>query len=163
VVGGDGNGRIDSIIEAGAVWSHLSVAGFLNGTYTGITPSAGAYSLGVTTGDVPANAFQGPILLGHSEDYQQNSTRGTIVRLSYSFGGNIPVPLLRDLDQKLDDGIAGSGVLRSSAETADGTAGTFGPITDYTIGGGDDCVTAATIDTWNVDSANQTCNAIFLY
>jgi len=160
VVGGNGNGRIDSIVEAGAVWAHLSVAGFLTGTYTGTTANAATYLTGVATGEVPPNAFQGPILLAHTGDYLQDAARGTIVRLAYSFGGNIPVPLLRDLDQKLDDGTAGSGVLRSAAETTDGTAGTFGAIIDYTIGGGDDCVTTSA---WNVDSSNQSCNAIFLY
>jgi prepilin-type N-terminal cleavage/methylation domain-containing protein len=161
-VGGNGNGRIDTIPEAGAVWSHLSVAGFLTGTYSGITPDAATYSTGVALGLIPPNAFQGPILLAHSSDYIDGvaATRAAIVRLVYSFGGNIPVPLLRDLDQKLDDGTAGTGVVRSAAEATDGTPGTFGAITDYAIAGGDDCVATAT---WNVDSSNQGCNAIFLY
>ncbi len=157
-VGGNGNGRIDTIVEAGAVWAHLSVAGFLTGTYTGITPNALAYTTGgVAAGLVPPNAFQGPIMLAHSADYLEIAARGTITRLAYSFGGNIPVPLLRDLDQKLDNGTAGTGVLRSAA--TGGVPGTFGAITDY-ISGGDNCVTA---DVWNVDSNNQTCNAIYLY
>jgi len=159
---GGGNGRIDTIPEAGAVWAHLSVAGFLTGTYTGITADAATYLGGVSTGQVPPNAFQGPIMLAHTPDYLEGVARGTITRLAYSFGGNIPVPLLRDLDQKLDNGTAGTGVLRSSAETTDGTSGVFGAVSDYTIGGGDDCVISGT-DTWNVDSSNQTCNAIFLY
>jgi len=160
VVGGDANGRIDTIPEAGAVWAHLSAAGFLTGTFTGITPTDAAYRTGVANQLVPANAFQGPIMLAHTPDYLEGIARGTITRLAYSFGGNIPVPLLRDLDQKLDNGTAGTGVLRSAAETTDGTAGVFGAVSDYVIGGGDDCVTT---DAWNVDSANQTCNAIFLY
>jgi prepilin-type N-terminal cleavage/methylation domain-containing protein len=159
-VGGDANGRIDTVPEAGAVWAHLSAAGFLTGTYTGITADGPTYRTGVAAGLVPPNAFQGPILLAHTPDYLEGTARGTITRLAYSFGGNIPVPLLRDLDQKLDNGTAGTGVLRSAAETTDGTAGIFGGITDYAIAGGDDCVTN---DTWNVDSANQSCNAIFLY
>lgn len=163
VVGGDANGRIDTIAEAGAVWAHLSIAGFLTGTYAGITADAATYISGVATGLVPPNAFQGPILLGHTADYMQGDNRGTIVRLAYSFGGNIPVPLLRDLDQKLDDGVAGSGVMRSSAEATNGTAGTFGGITDYAAGTGDDCVTSGPPSTWFVDSNNQSCNAIFLY
>jgi hypothetical protein len=93
----------------------------------------------------------------------QGDNRGTIVRLAYSFGGNIPVPLLRDLDQKLDDGVAGSGVMRSASEATDGTAGTYGAITDYSAGTGDDCVTAGPPSVWFVDSDNQSCNAIFLY
>ena len=163
-VGGDANGRIDTVTEAGAVWAHLSVAGFLTGTYAGITPSTATYISGVATGQIPPNAFQGPILLAHTADYLQGDIRGTITRLAYSFGGNIPVPLLRDLDQKLDDGVAGSGVMRSAAETSNGTAGVFGTITDYAIGAsGEDCVTSGAPSTWFVDSSNQSCNAIFLY
>ncbi len=172
VVALGGNGRIDTVPEAGSVWPHLSAAGFLNGTFSGqlagaaTLMTAATYKTGsVAIGAIPPNAFQGPIMLAHSDSYQDLTDRGTVSRLVYSFGGNIPVPLLRDLDQKLDDGIAGSGVLRAAAETTDTTGGidVFGPVSDYTTGGGDDCVTPATTDTWNVDSANQTCNAIFLY
>jgi len=160
-VGGNGNGRIDTVVEAGAVWSHLSVAGFLTGTYTGVTPNATVYSTGVASGLVPANAFQGPIMLAHSNDYIEGATRSAVVRLIYSFGGNIPVPLLRDLDQKLDDGTAGTGVLRSSAEVTDtaNPRSPFADISDFTVGS-QSCLTG---NTWNVDSSNQTCNAIFLY
>lgn len=161
IVGGDGNGRIDSIREAGAVWSHLSVAGFLTGTYAGITADALAYTTGVANSLVPPNAFQGPILLAHTPDYLEANVRGTITRLAYSFGGNIPVPLLRDLDQKLDNGTAGTGVLRSSAPASIGAPGVFGDIIDFDDSA-ESCLTS-TGDTWDVDSANQTCNAIFLY
>jgi prepilin-type N-terminal cleavage/methylation domain-containing protein len=162
VVGGDANGRIDNVVEAGAVWAHLSVAGFLTGTYTGITTTAAMYRTGVANGLVPANAFQGPIMLAHTSEYLEGIARGTITRLAFSFGGNIPVPLLRDLDQKLDNGTAGTGVLRSSADNADGTPlnADFGTIADWDSTGSDSCVTT---EAWNVDSNNQTCNAIFLY
>ncbi len=164
--GGDGNGRIDTIREAGAVWAHLSAAGFLTGTFAGFsgntTPTAADYNNGVPTGDIPPNAFQGPILLGHMNDYVTGNARDAIIRLGFSFGGNIPVPLLRDLDQKLDDGRAGTGVIRSAASTTSGTASIFGPISDYTAGS-DDCLNTDNPATWNVDSSNQTCNAVFLY
>ncbi len=163
VIGGNANGRIDSITEAGAVWAHLSVAGFLTGTYTGATgEDEDVYRNGVADGLVPANAFQGPIMLAHTQDYLENDARGTIPRLAYSFGGNIPVPLLRDLDQKLDNGTAGTGVLRSAAETAMTGGGTFAPIIDFTELGSESCLTDDGT-TWNVDSANTTCNAVFLY
>jgi prepilin-type N-terminal cleavage/methylation domain-containing protein len=160
-IGGDANGKIDSVVEAAAVWAHLSVAGFLTGTYSGAATDATTYKTGVATGAIPPNAFQGSILLAHMSDYIEGNAEATIVRLGYSFGGNIPVPLLRDLDQKLDDGVAGSGVLRSAFGQAT-PAGTFGVIVEAT---GTDCVSATTVNpqTWNVDSANQTCNAIFLY
>lgn len=170
-VGGDGNGRIDSVTEAAAVWAHLSVAGFLTGTYDGLiaddsaVPTAAQYPTTVANNGVPPNAFQGAILLGHTNDYITGNARDSVVRLGFSFGGNIPPPLLRDLDQKLDDGIAGSGVMRSAASAADtaNTPGTFNAITDYTVGTAADCVGGNNPETYNVDSDNQTCNAIFLY
>lgn len=158
-LGGNGNGRIDTIPEAGAVWAHLSVAGFLSGTYTGDTVDAAAYNTGVATGNVPPNAFQGPILLAHTNAYKNNSG---VVRLAYSFGGNIPVPLLRDLDQKLDDGQAGSGVMRSAVSATDG-GDAFADIVEYDDGVAECVGGAAPNETWDVDSANQDCNAIFLY
>ncbi|MGK0298955.1 MAG: prepilin-type N-terminal cleavage/methylation domain-containing protein [Gammaproteobacteria bacterium] len=164
--GGNGNGRIDSIVEAGAVWSHLSAAGFLNGTFGGFsqvdTPVAATYVSGVVTGNIPPNAFQGPIMLAHTNDYLEGaSVRGSVSRLLYSFGGNVPVPLLRDLDQKLDDGVANTGVLRSAPSAAMVTpvGSVMSDISDYVVGT-DDCLAT---NTWNVDSSNQTCNAIFLY
>lgn len=166
-----GNGRIDTVPEAGSVWPHLSAAGFLNGTFSGQLADEGTLLTDITyktnsvaIGAVPPNVFQGPIMLVHSDSYQDVSARSLVSRLVYSFGGNIPAPLLRDLDQKLDNGIAGSGVLRSAAEIADvtGTTDNFSSIIDYT-GTADDCITTGTPDTWNVDSANQTCNAVFLY
>jgi prepilin-type N-terminal cleavage/methylation domain-containing protein len=170
-IGGDGNGRIEDIVEAGAVWSHLSVAGFLTGTYTGNTPDVASYASGVADGRVPGNAFQGPILLAHTDDYMEGDDAASIIRLAYSFGGNIPVPILRDLDTKLDDGVAGSGVLRTTIEVADSNGekdfegSAADPLTVWVTSGTatDDCVTSGDPAQWNVDSPNQTCNALFLY
>jgi prepilin-type N-terminal cleavage/methylation domain-containing protein len=167
-MGGDANGLIDQQEEIAAVWSHLSVAGFLNGTYSGLDAAGAQLTIanyrttGVTAGGVPANAFQGPIMLAHSEDYVTGDDRDSVVRLTYSFGGNVPVPILRDLDQKLDDGTAGAGVVRSAAEVSDSGPGTFAGITDYTSGTVD-CLTAGPPSVWNVDSSNQSCNAMYLY
>ncbi|MFQ5659671.1 MAG: prepilin-type N-terminal cleavage/methylation domain-containing protein [Gammaproteobacteria bacterium] len=167
-LGGNGNGRIDSIVEASAVWAHLSAAGFLNGTFSGVDAASAllttaTYPSAVPTGGIPPNAFQGPILLAHTNDYIMGNVGSTTVRLAYSFGGNIPVPLLRDLDQKLDDGGAGTGVLRSAIEAADPAVdAAFGPVVAYTSGGLD-CLNGTNPETWNVDSDNQTCNAVFLY
>ena len=162
-----GNGRIDTLPEAGAVWAHLSVAGFLNGTYSGSTPAAGNpanyLTTGVSSGAIPPNAFQGPILLAHMNDFMDGITESGVTRLAFSFGGNIPVPLLRDLDQKLDDGISGTGVMRSAFGAA-ARAGTFGVVVEAVVAAGNDCNnTAVAPATWFVDSTNTTCNAIFLY
>jgi prepilin-type N-terminal cleavage/methylation domain-containing protein len=167
-IGGNGNGQIDTIAEAGAVWAQMSTAGFLNGTYTGNTPDATSYKTGVSNGAVPANAFQGPIMLAHMANYIQGNATSSIVRLAFSFGGLIPVPILRDLDQKVDDGVAGSGVLRSSNEVSSPpSAGSadFNTVSAWTTTGTatNDCIDSSATANWNVDSSDQTCNAIFLY
>ncbi len=167
-----GNGRIDTIAEAGAVWPHLSAAGFLNGTFSGQDAAdadltAANYPNAVALGAVPPNAFQGPIMLAHTNDYVQGNAGSTITRLAYSFGGLISVPILRDLDAKLDDNVAGTGVLRSSIKAGDANvSGVFDAAVSWASDGTatNDCIdqTAAN-STWRVDSPNQTCNAVFLY
>jgi len=72
-VGGNQNGRIDTWVEAGAVWNHLSASGFLNGSYTGSgTTSAATYIAGPLAAPpaVPANAFQQAIMLAYTDDYE---------------------------------------------------------------------------------------------
>jgi prepilin-type N-terminal cleavage/methylation domain-containing protein len=179
VAGSNGqNGRIDMWEEAGAVWPHLAVAGFLSGTYTGITADSATYETG-TLGSppvVPSNAFAAPVLLGYTDDYDaQDAGAGNvaIVRLAYSLGA-APASILRELDVKLDDSIPGTGVVRATVSTANTNevAGTddFGGgavlISDESGASGTDCVNGGSDSvggTWNVDSNNSSCNALFLY
>lgn len=163
-IGGDRNGRIDQWEEAGAVWAHLSAAGFLNGTFTGNTTDSATYIGGVLSGDVPGNAFQQPIFLAYTDDYEDAGT--ATVRLGFAFGDGVQPSLFRELDVKLDDGQAGTGVMRSTTASAN---------TNET---GDDMAAALTWDTtvgpacyndtgtdaaYNVDSDNESCNAVYLY
>lgn len=181
VMGGNQNGRIDEWVEAGAVWAHLSAADFLNGTFSGLTANAAAYELGVAAGALPGNAFQSPVFLGNSDDYDNGLAAAPTVRLVYGFGAGAPANLLRELDVKLDDGLPSTGVVRASndqtqghsGETAIGSAnsdlgsgGTAGQqmlVWDTNFGAA--CVTGpnAAGATWNVDSDNVRCNAVFLY
>lgn len=166
--GGDRNGRVDTWKEAGAVWAHLSAAGYLNGTFNGVTTDAATYLAGVLTGDVPGNAFQHPIMLAYINDYEAGTSAPTN-RLAFAFGAGIQPPLLRELDVKLDDGQAATGVMRPTTDTT--VAGSepvdFGAalIWDGTGGSGPDCVNNAGANnaSYNVDSDNETCNAVYLY
>lgn len=172
------NGRIDMWLEAGAVWTHMAVAGFLGGTYTGATANPAAYEGGTLAipPAVPANAYQSPILLGMTDDYDESTgAANAIVRLASSFGA-APASILRELDVKLDDSLPGTGVVRSglsvantgeAATTADyGTGGTAGSeVIIWAAAAGTTCVTTpnTATGTWNVDSNNTRCNALFLY
>ena len=177
---GGQNGRIDTWPEAGAVWGHLSAAGFLNGSYSGNTPAFTNYELGVPGGVVPGNAFQQPIFLGYSDDYDSGGSATITVRLMYTFGAGSSASLLRELDVKLDDGQPGTGVVRATVANGStrngelalggtdfgGTSVTAGQeIILWNSGFGATCVTNpnAAGDTWNVDSDNNRCNAAFIY
>lgn len=167
-IGGDRNGRVDQWEEAGAVWAHLSAAGFLNGTFAGNTTDAATYNSGVLSGDVPGNAFQQPIMLAYTNDYEAGTGAPT-VRLSFAFGSGVQPALYRELDVKLDDGQAATGVMRPTVDTA--VAGETGDdfaaalIWDGSGGSGPDCVSnaGAANASYNVDSDNETCNAVYLY
>lgn len=177
VTGANGqNGRIDMWEEAGAVWTHMSVAGFLSGTYAGVTATPVAYEGGTVTipPQVPANAYQNAILLGMLDDYDEaTGAANAIVRLAYSFGA-APASILRELDVKLDDSLPGSGIVRATTSVANageatddfGAGGTAGfEVVLWAAGTGTTCVTGpnAVGGTWNVDSNNNRCNAVFLY
>ena len=144
----------------------------MTGTYNGATANAAAYESGTLTGNVPANAFQQPILLGYTDDYDSGPNASTTVRLAYLFGAGVTPSLFRELDVKLDDGNPGTGVVRatvSEANVGEATVGgeDFGASSAVTwsADSGPACVTNANTATaiWNVDSDNTTCNAVFLY
>ena len=165
VIGGNRNGRIDTWVEAAAVWNHLSSAGFLNGSYSGTGVSDAATYLGaVLTGAVPGNAFQQPIMLAYTDDYEAGTGTAT-VRLAFAFGAGIQPTMLRELDVKLDDGSPVTGVMRPTVSTANnGETGTnMGAALIWS--GTPVCVTGEGTATaiYNVDSDNSTCNAVYLY
>ncbi len=176
-IGGNQNGRIDQWEEAGAAWAHLAHSRLLNGSYNGDTTTAAQYEAGVLTGQVPGNAFQQPVLLGFTDDYDDGgAAAGSTVRLAYVFGAGVTPALLRELDVKLDDGDPGSGVVRgavSTAKTGESTvggddfgAGTAGSeVILWSSATGAPCINNAdaTGSYWNVDSDNTRCNALFLY
>jgi prepilin-type N-terminal cleavage/methylation domain-containing protein len=163
--GGDGNGRLDDstgdeFMEAIAVWEHLSKAGFISGSFEGAdgaTPDATNYP-----DDAPENAFNGPIILFITSAYEG----GGPPKLSLNMGENVPVTIARELDVKLDDGTADTGVARAAFD--DASAGTapafaFGNLATVPVAAGSPgaCVDGA--GEWNTADNAQDCNILFLY
>ena len=146
VVGGDGNGslNVEDFGEASALWNHLAASGFIQGGYLGGAANDAAYVAGTIT---PVNAFNGRVMLTRTNQYAPG---GGSARLSYTFGNQIPVTIMRELDVKVDDANPAQGVLRHSTNT---TAGTVFESTANCVTGG----------IWNIDGAEPNCNAIYLY
>lgn len=173
LLGGNGNGQLDqgSLDEALDVWHHLSNAGFITGLYAGIdasgNPAGSAIAVGgyQTAGATPVNAFQGSILLGTSNEYQiPAGAPAAAARLLFSFGTQIPVNVLRELDVKIDDSAPLTGIMRG---TAAGVGNSFGVVVDVNTGAAPACTIAGagagapTI--WNIAGAQQNCNAVYIY
>lgn len=148
VVGGDGNGSLneEDFGEASALWNHLAASGFIQGGYAGGATSDATYVAGTVA---PVNAFNGRVMLTRTDEY---TPAGGSARLAFVFGNQIPVSIMRELDVKVDDAMPSQGVLRHSGNT---TAGTVFESTAT-------CVTG-TPPIWDIDTADPSCNAIYLY
>lgn len=107
-VDGDSNARVDSVAEAGAVWQHLSGAGFITGNFDGApVPALTDSACAETT--CPTNPYNGFYKIGNSSNAlgQVNASH------ELATGGNIPVDVMYELDLKIDDGAPHTGRLRA--------------------------------------------------
>ena len=149
--GGNANGRLDQgAVEALALWEQLSKSGFIQGNYIGGTelPDQDDTNL------APRNAFNGFLMLYTSDDYADAGTPSE--KLNLILGSGIPVNVLAELDRKIDDGLPETGVVRHALTTG----GAFGPISHSSA----DCVDGGeTPPIWDIETNQQTCNAVYLY
>ena len=149
VAGGDGNGslNVEDFGEASALWNHLAASGFIQGGYLGTATDDATYLAGTQT---PVNAFNGRAILTRTDQYEPS---GGSARLTYTFGNQIPVSIMRELDVKIDDAQPAQGVLRHTDNT------TAGEVFESTAG----CVAAGPPEIWDIDTAEQNCNAMYIY
>jgi len=100
-VNGDGNGRIEPGNAAGMheeimLWTHLTAAGFLNGSFT-----AAAADTAPTDANNPKNPYSVYVQLVYDNNYGTGTTPS---RHNFKTGGHIPVELVAEVDRKVDDG-----------------------------------------------------------
>ena len=154
--GGDNDGRIadatGQCAEVLAVWEHLSKAGFLTGRYNG----GGTCPPGANTTDqAPRNAFNGFLAMSTNTD---PTGQGTTAKLHLNTGNLIPINIARELDVKLDDGVASQGALRGIG-TGTAPAGTYVQSDAACVAN----VGTPAVLTWNVASQSEDCAAAHLY
>jgi prepilin-type N-terminal cleavage/methylation domain-containing protein len=104
-----GNGRIDDAVENESIlaWHQLARAGFIIGSYDGV-------------GAVPRRRLtRRPIRsAGYLQIIYDNAYSDVAAptnALNIKTGGNIPSPVIAELDRKIDDGLPETGALRFSA------------------------------------------------
>ena len=118
--GNNGNAGQSATIDEGLLaWTHLSAAGFLNGSFT-LTSSTVTTPDDSTSPKNPYGAYL-QILFDNSWGYSTNPA----LRHNLKTGNLIPVAILAEIDRKIDDGRPGSGrfqvlsfYVEASAETA---------------------------------------------
>jgi prepilin-type N-terminal cleavage/methylation domain-containing protein len=119
--GGDGNGLVGktgaaattSPLERAQVWVHLEAAGYITGGYDGTITATGTlnndqYGCSVTT--CPDNGFGSGMMINHGKLIAVPGAATDAHELIT--GRGIPVDVLAELDRKVDDGAATTGLMR---------------------------------------------------
>jgi len=108
-VPGNGNGRIDDSRERAGVWQQLALAGFIKGSFDGLESSAGtAQDMNCSASTCPRNPYNGFYKISYGT--QAENAAGPAHEIFT--GDSIPVNILAELDNKLDDGKADAGRFR---------------------------------------------------
>jgi prepilin-type N-terminal cleavage/methylation domain-containing protein len=121
---GNGNGRIEKVAgsnwEYTFVWTHLTAAGFMNGSYSATSGAA------VDDTTTPKNPYSQFIELVYDGIYGSGTT-GTPAALKHNLktGNQVPSEILAEVDRKIDDGKPTSGAFQFAAFSATGTAPTL--------------------------------------
>jgi prepilin-type N-terminal cleavage/methylation domain-containing protein len=143
---GNGNGRIEKtapVVEHTFAWTHLTSAGFMNGSYSATSGSA------VSDSTTPKNPYSQFIELVYDDQYGDLGVTPTF-RHNLKTGSEVPVEILAEVDRKIDDGKPFAGAFQFSPFTGpDGTA----PV-DL------ECVDAGN---WHISNSQTNCGGASLF
>jgi len=156
-VNGNGNGRIEQTApdrEDIIAWSHLTAAGFLNGSYTATSGS----TTDPSDTSAPKNPYSIYLQIVYDGVYG-TGTPGTPGPAKHNLktGGQIPVEIIAEVDRKIDDGKPYSGAFQFSVYVPT-------PIANYTAPlatGAGTCISASS--TWDITSGSTNCGAASLF
>ena len=109
--GGDSNGQVDTIAEAGRIWVHLEAAGYITGGYTDDTVTIALDEYASSVADSPDNGFGIGMVLSLGSEIN-NGGAAAVAAHELITGRGIPVEVLAELDRKVDDGSAVSGAMQ---------------------------------------------------
>ncbi|MEO8631490.1 MAG: prepilin-type N-terminal cleavage/methylation domain-containing protein [Betaproteobacteria bacterium] len=110
---GNGNGRIEpgtggAIREDILAWSHLSAAGFLNGSYT----MTSGPIVSATPQNTPQNPYGAYVQVAF--DHAWGDSFNAMDRHTIKTGNQIPVAIIAEVDRKIDDGLPYTGAFQFS-------------------------------------------------
>ena len=149
--GGDGNGQVATAAERALAWVHMEAAGYITGGYSDSTatiPDANLYVCSTLL--CPDNSFGSGMVISHGL-LQTSATAATAAAHELITGQGIPVDVLAELDRKVDDGIAGTGLMQI------GAGGTTWTTTEE-----DACISViGTVSEYQLQTPSDNCAAVF--
>jgi prepilin-type N-terminal cleavage/methylation domain-containing protein len=156
-VNGDGNGRIESpnattVREDIVAWSHLTGAGFLNGSF-----SAASSVTAPSDTTNPKNPYSVYMQIVYDGVYGTGTVGAEIAKKhNVKTGGQIPVEIIAEVDRKIDDGKPASGAFQFSPyiPTASFTAPTLATCTDNAT---------PQPQAWKINGGETNCGAASLF
>lgn len=104
---GKGVANADHPAERGLVWLHLEAAGYITGGYTGADINLANF-YDCKTEICPDNGFGTGMVINHGQDNRSATTDAH----ELITGQGIPVDVLAELDRKVDDGSADTGLMQ---------------------------------------------------
>jgi prepilin-type N-terminal cleavage/methylation domain-containing protein len=155
---GNGNGRIEEDNTTGSglvheeilVWNHLTMAGFMNGSYTMASSS-------VTEPDAdntPVNPYSVYVQLIYDSNYGTQGVGFHPAKHNLKTGGQVPVEIIAEVDRKIDDGKPNSGGFQFSE---------YAPPPTGVAPGGDCIDTTGPADLWAVAGGSTNCGGSSLF
>jgi prepilin-type N-terminal cleavage/methylation domain-containing protein len=146
---GNGNGRIE--VNAGGanepllVWTHLSAAGFINGSYVATSGSSTA-----DDSNSPKNPYSVYLQVIYDFTYG-DPTVPPGSKHNLKTGSQVPVEIIAEVDRKIDDGRPYTGSFQFSTYVPNG--GTGNPVAANCVNGGN----------WKIAGGETNCGGASLF
>ena len=156
---GNGNGRIeDNAAGSGVIpheeilaWNHLTMAGFMNGSYT----MASSSTADPDADNNPVNPYSVYVKIIYDNEYG-TQVGAAPAKHNLKTGGQVPVEIVAEVDRKIDDGKPYKGGVQFSTYNANDGA-------SPEEGSDDACTAALDVETnWNLRSGNANCGVAVL-
>jgi prepilin-type N-terminal cleavage/methylation domain-containing protein len=152
---GDGNGRIEAISgnrEDIFAWTHLTAAGFINGSYAA---TSAVSSQDIT--NTPSNPYSQLIGLAYDGCYGNFATCAaatSATKHNLKTGSQVPSEILAEVDRKIDDGKPTSGSFQFSPWIANAPSGGPSTLCILTVSG---------TPIWAITAPQTNCGATSLF
>ena len=141
---GDGNGRIEGNTEPILVWTHLTAAGFMNGSYNATSSTSSP-----ADDNTPKNPYSVYIQLKYDNIYGDPGSPSSN-KHNLKTGTQVPVEIIAEVDRKIDDGRPYTGSFQFSE---------YSP----TTGGEPDPALCVATSNWDIARGETNCGGASLF